>query len=414
MILRARVILPISAPPIEDGALIINGGKISRVAPFRDLRPPTRETIIDLGDVVVLPGLINAHCHLDYTDMAGQLSPPRAFTDWIASITAAKTGWSYSDYARSWLNGARQLLGTGVTTVADIEAMPDLLPDVWMATPLRVFSFLEMTGILSRRKPREILAEAVEKITSLKHPRNRAMLSPHAAYSTLPELLRQTAAVARRRRWLVSTHIAESEQEFDMFQHARGAMHQWLVRNGRDGSDCGRGSPVAHFARNKLLGENVIAIHVNYLARGDATLLAKNHTHVVHCPRSHDYFKHTPFPRQRLTNAGVNLCLGTDSLATTRQSGKEKPQLNLFAEMRLLADRDTGASPADILQMATVNGARALGMAGQLGQLSKNATADWIALPFAGRINKTFESVIQHPGRIHAGMIAGQWTVPPP
>lgn len=254
MILRARAILPISAPPIEDGALIINGGKIGRVAPFRDLRPSARENIVDLGEVVVLPGLINAHCHLDYTDMAGQLSPPRAFTDWIASITAAKTGWSYSDYARSWLNGARQLVSTGATTVADIEAMPDLLPDVWVATPLRVFSFLEMTGILSRRKPGEILAEAVEKITSLKHPRSRAMLSPHAAYSTLPELLRQTAAVARRRRWLVSTHIAESEQEFDMFQHARGAMHQWLARNGRESSDCGRGSPVAHFARNKLLG----------------------------------------------------------------------------------------------------------------------------------------------------------------
>jgi cytosine/adenosine deaminase-related metal-dependent hydrolase len=135
---------------------------------------------------------------------------------------------------------------------------------------------------------------------------------------------------------------------------------------------------------------------------------------VVHCPRSHDYFKHTPFPRQRLTNAGVNLCLGTDSLATTRQSGKEKPQLNLFTEMRLLADRDTGASPADILQMATVNGARALGMAEQLGQLSKNAAADWIALPFPRKVGKVLESVLEHSGRIHAGMIAGRWTVPPP
>ena len=414
MILRARVIVPISAPPIEDGALIINGGKVSGVTPFRDLRPRARENLLDLGEVVVLPGLINAHCHLDYTDMAGQLPPPRAFTDWIASITAAKTGWSYSDYAHSWLKGASQLLGTGVTTVADIEAMPDLLPDVWLATPLRVFSFLEMTGILSRRKPAAILAEALEKITSLKHPRNRAMLSPHAAYSTLPELLQRTAAVARRRKWLVSTHIAESGEEFDMFQHARGKMHQWLGRNGRDGSDCGCGSPVAHYARNKLLGENVLAIHVNYLARGDATLLAKNHTHVVHCPRSHDYFKHPPFQRQRLVNAGVNLCLGTDSLATTRRNGKEKPQLNLFAEMRLLADRDPAASPADILQMATVNGARALGMAGHAGQLSKNAAADWIALPFAGKASKVLEAVLQHPGRIHAGMIAGQWTVPLP
>jgi cytosine/adenosine deaminase-related metal-dependent hydrolase len=414
MILRARVILPISAPPIEDGAIIINEGKITRVTPFIDLKPNAREKIIDLGDVAILPGLINAHCHLDYTDMAGQLPPPRAFTDWIASITAAKTGWCYSDYASSWLNGAHQLLSSGVTTVADIEAMPDLLPEVWLATPLRVFSFLEMTGILSRRKPREILAEAVDKIGALKHPRNRAMLSPHAAYSTLPELLRRTATVARRRQWRVSTHIGESEQEFEMFQSAGGKMHQWLGRNGRDNSDCGRGSPVAHFARNKLLGENVLAIHVNYLARGDATLLAKNRTHVVHCPRSHDYFKHTPFQRQRLANAGVNLCLGTDSLATTRQTGKEKPRLNLFAEMRLLADRDPSVSPATILQMATINGARALGQTTQLGQLAKNAAADLIAIPFRGKTANVFEAIIEHSGPIHAGMIAGNWTVPPP
>ncbi len=231
-----------------------------------------------------------------------------------------------------------------------------------------------MTGILTRRQPREILAEAVEKIICLKHPRNRAMLSPHAAYSTRPELLQRTATAARRRHWLVCAHIAESQQEFDMFRTAQGNMHQWLTRNGRDNSDCGRGSPVAHFARNKLLGENVLAIHVNYLARGDATLLAKNRTHVVHCPRSHDYFKHAPFERQRLANAGVNLCLGTDSLATTRQTGKEKPTLNLFAEMRQLAERDPTVTPAQILQMVTLNGAHALGLAGQIGQLARNAS----------------------------------------
>jgi cytosine/adenosine deaminase-related metal-dependent hydrolase len=414
MILRARVILPVSAPPVEDGGLLINGGKIIRVAPFRDFRAGAKSEVIDLGEVAVLPGLVNAHCHLDYTDMAGQLPPPRAFTDWIGSITAAKTGWSYSEYARSWLRGARQLLETGVTTVADIEAMPDLLPDVWLATPLRVFSFLEMTGILSRRPAREVLAEAVGKIASLKHPRNRAMLSPHAAYSTLPELLQRTATTAHRRRWRVCTHVAESEQEFEMFRGGQGKMHEWLGRNGRDNSDCGRGSPVAHFARNKLLGENVLAIHVNYLARGDATLLAKNRTHVVHCPRSHDYFKHAPFERQRLANAGVNLCLGTDSLATTRQTGKERPTLNLFNEMRLLAERDPTVSPAQILQMVTVNGARALGLTGQVGQLARNAAADWIAVPFTGKTADVLEAVIQHPGRIHAGMIAGSWTVPPP
>ena len=99
--------------------------------------------------------------------MAGELSPPKTFTDWIAAITAAKSAWGYSEYARSWLRGAHQLLKSGVTTVGDIEAMPDLLPEVWDATPLRVFSFLEMTGIKSRRSPQEVLREAVATIVKL-------------------------------------------------------------------------------------------------------------------------------------------------------------------------------------------------------------------------------------------------------
>ena len=413
MILRAKIILPVTAPPIEDGAVFIVGNKIRSITPWRDLRPHVREKILDLGEVILLPGLVNAHCHLDYTDMAGELSPPKTFTDWIAAITAHKTGWSYSDYARSWLHGAHQLLKTGTTTVADIEAMPDLLPEVWDATPLRIFSFLEMTGIRARRQPKEILREAVETIDALRHPRHRAALSPHAPYSTLPELLRLAAAISQKRNWPVSIHVAESVQEFEMFQHARGAMHAWLARNERDNSDCGLGSPVAHLARHRLLGENVLAIHVNCLARGDATLLAKNKTHVVHCPRSHDYFKHPKFERERLAAAGVNLCLGTDSLATTRKTGRHKPELDMFAEMRALADHDKSVSLQEILQMATVNGARALGLTGKIGGLSPGALADMIAIPFHGKPAKIHEAVLHHSGNVTASMIEGRWAIPP-
>jgi cytosine/adenosine deaminase-related metal-dependent hydrolase len=291
--------------------------------------------------------------------------------------------------------------------------MPDLLPEVWDATPLRIFSFLEMTGIKARRAPKDILRDALATMDSLKHPRHRAALSPHAPYSTLPELLRLTARTAQKRKWRVSIHVAESAQEFDMFAHATGEMHDWLKRNGRDNSDCGLGSPVAHLARNRLLGENVLAIHVNHLAHGDAMLLAKNKTTVVHCPRSHDYFKHQKFERQRFANAGVNLCLGTDSLATVRQTGKQKPELDLFAEMRALADQDKTVSPEEILQMVTVNGARALGLAKKTGQLSAGAWADLIAIPLPGNPAKLYETVLAHSGNVHASMIEGRWAVPP-
>jgi cytosine/adenosine deaminase-related metal-dependent hydrolase len=345
--------------------------------------------------------------------MAGELSPPKTFTDWIGGITALRSDWSYSDYARSWLRGAHQLLRTGTTTVADIESMPDLLPEAWEATPLRIFSFLEMTGIKSRRQPKEILREAMEKISSLRHSRNHAALSPHAPYSTRPELLQLTAKTIHKRRWLASIHVAESEQEFEMFQNARGKMHDWLKRNERDNSDCGLGSPVAHLARNQLLGENVLAVHVNYLARGDATLLAKNKTHVVHCPRSHDYFRHTKFERERLANAGVNICLGTDSLATTRKIGKAKPELDMFAEMRALADADKKISPEEILRMSTINGARALGLTSKVGELSKNTLADLIALPCPTKTRNVHEAVIAHTGNVSASMIEGRWAILP-
>jgi aminodeoxyfutalosine deaminase len=359
--------------------------------------------------MILLPGLVNAHCHLDYTDMAGQFRPTGSFTDWIKLITTSKAGWSYADYAQSWLRGAQMLLHTGTTTVADIEAVPD----VWNATPLRVFSFLEMTGITGRRQPHAILQEAVDKITSLPAARGRIGLSPHAPYSTVPELLRLSAKTARERSWRLTTHVAESAQEFEMFTHGHGEMFDWLRRNQRDASDCGGRSPVQHLGRNGLLAENLLAVHANYLGRNDASLLGRQKVSVVHCPRSHDYFGHQPFPREELAAAGVNLCLGTDSLATTRKHRGQPMELNLFEEMRAFAANHPALSPENILQMATLNGARALGMAGQIGGLSENAFADLIAVPHQGKMSDTYEAVLHHSGDVAATMIDGQWAIAP-
>jgi aminodeoxyfutalosine deaminase len=413
MVLRARTLLPVVRPAMENGAVIIAGNRIRAVGPWRDLRPQARGKILDLGDAVLLPGLVNAHCHLDYTHLAGMLPPPKTFTDWIPLIMGARAEWGYSDYMRSWREGARMLVRTGTTTVADIETVPDLLPEVWDDTPLRVFSFLEMTGIRARRDPRGVLREAVEKIDSLAHPRCAAWLSPHAPYSTLPELLRLSAAIARKRRWRLSIHVAESEPELEMFLRARGNMFRWMERNARDLSDCGLGSPVRHLARNRVLGENLLAIHANLLVRGDAALLGKHRVHVVHCPRSHDYFRHPPFPRRRLANAGVNLCLGTDSLATVRKTRKQNPELDLFEEMRELAAGEPDLSAAEILRMATVNGARALGLAGQIGGLSQNALADLIVIPARTQAKAVYDDVLAHAGPVSASMIDGRWVVPP-
>jgi len=180
-------------------------------------------------------------------------------------------------------------------------------------------------------------------------------------------------------------------------------------------SDCGHGSPVQHLERCGYLDETLLAVHVNYLWRHDAGALGRNRVSVAHCPRSHDYFRHLRFPREELEGAGVNLCLGTDSLATTRkESGHPPLELNLFAEMQTLATNSPDLAPDKILRMATVNGAQALGRHGELGELSQNALADLVAVPFAGPEREVFEAIIHHSGEVPASMIGGAWAVPPP
>ncbi len=413
LLLRARVVLPIRRPPIADGAVVVSGQRIAAVGTWRSLRYRYAGEVHDLGDVVLLPGLVNAHCHLDYTHMAGMFPPQKRFCDWIKLITTEKAHWTFSDYAEAWLDGARMLLRSGTTTVADIEAVPELLPDVWTATPLRVISFLEMTGVRSRRQPELILQEALEKIDTLPLHRCSAALSPHAPYSTTPCLLQRTAALAQKRRLRVTTHIAESATEFEMIRHARGEMFDWLQRNERDMADCGRRSPVQHVAQAGLLGRNFLAAHVNCLARGDAAALARKQASVVHCPRSHDYFQHPEFPYRALAKAGVNICLGTDSLATVKMKPRQIVELNMFAEMRAFAKAQPMVAPEQIIRMATINGARALGLRGQVGELRAKAFADLITLPFNGKPADSYAAVLTHAGPIADGMIDGDWTISP-
>jgi aminodeoxyfutalosine deaminase len=409
LLLRSRLVLPVSRPPVPDGAVLVRGNRIAAVGRWRDLAPASRARLVDLGEKVLLPGLVNAHCHLDYTHMAGQFAYVQSFTEWLQLITSTKAGWELADYLASWRCGAEMLLRTGTTTVGDVEAVPHLLPQAWHTTPLRVLSFLEMIGLTARRPPQRVLREALDKIDSVAAPLLGLGLSPHAPYSTVPELLRQIVAVARKRRFPLTIHLAESAAEFEMFTHGRGEMFDWLQRSGRDMSDCGAGSPVQYLRRCGMLGENLLAVHVNYLARGDAALLGQNRVSVVHCPRSHYYFGHEPFPLRRLARAGVNLCLGTDSLSTVVQRRHQPLELSMFEEFRALAKAMPSLSPRLILNMATLNGARALGQSGRLGELSPGALADLIAVPYAGANSGVYDALVSHKGKVADCLLDGRW-----
>jgi len=403
MLLRARHVYPVCSPPIEDGAVIIRDDTILEVGRFRDLSSQDPEQT-DLGEVVLMPGLINAHCHLDYTRMAGMIPPPVDFVGWIEAIIALKADWDYSDYASSWLAGAGQLLNSGVTTVADMEAVPELIPEVWNATPLRVHSFIELINVRGRQTPEAQVEEALHRLREYPNPRGGVGLSPHSLYSTNARL----RALARDSGLPLAIHVAESAEEDQMFRQGAGRMHRWLSRNGRDMSDCDGRSPVRQLAEQGLLRPGTLAVHCNYLDADDIRTLAESGVSVVHCPNSHAYFDHAPFPAEALIQAGVNIALGTDSLASTLKQGGRKPALNLFDELRLFARAHPAIDPAYLIHTVTTHAARALGVGDTRGQLKSGAAADLIAFE---AIDAEPETLIHaDPARLQS-MIAGQWQV---
>jgi cytosine/adenosine deaminase-related metal-dependent hydrolase len=132
----------------------------------------------------------------------------------------------------------------------------------------------------------------------------------------------------------------------------------------------------------------------------------------VHCPRSHAFFGHRAFPFEELAAAGVNICLGTDSLATVSKSRGEPFSLNMFSEMRALAKTLPALSPRRILEFATLGAAKAIQREHQLGALRPDANADLIALPWKGR-GDVYDAVLNHRGDVHASMIGGTWAIEP-
>jgi cytosine/adenosine deaminase-related metal-dependent hydrolase len=279
---------------------------------------------------------------------------------------------------------------------------------------LRVFSFLEMIGITGRRPPEEILGETLSRARSLRRAGCRPGLSPHAPYSTLPSLLAQCGRAMRRHRLRLATHVAESATEYEMFRHGRGEMYEWLKRSAREMSDCGGRTPVEHLERCGVLGPSTVVAHANYITPEDIALLAERGVSVAHCPRSHAYFRHDSFPFRPLMSAGVNICLGTDSLASVWKSRGQVVELDMFQEMGALAVSAPFLAPRAILRMATVNGAISLGIQDSVGHLTPGTRADLVSIPFSARPKEVYEAVVAHCGPVKGSMVSGRWVIPPP
>jgi aminodeoxyfutalosine deaminase len=391
MMIRARTVVTMDGAPVENGAVVVSKNRIVDVGRYNDLKTHNSGNAIDLGDQVLLPGLINTHCHLDYTCLRGKIPTQKSFTDWVRAINAEKSELSPKDYVASIRHGFEEAKRFGTTAVANLTAFPELIPQI--RPPIRSCWFAELIDI---RAPERAIDQVESAIESLSRARSRSApwgLAPHALFTASKDLFRRCAEIAAQNDTLLTTHLAESSEEMEMFHDASGPLYDFIKSIGRPMNDCGNETPLRLFLGTidqRALPRWIVA-HLNEFADSDFDLLERpgQKFHVAHCPRSHQFFRRDRFAFERLRALGFNVCLGTDSLASN-------DNLSLFAEMRAFQTAFPSISAEEILRMATVNSARALGQENALGSICSGAVADLIALPLSGR--NLFEEIVAFTG----------------
>jgi cytosine/adenosine deaminase-related metal-dependent hydrolase len=397
MIVRARIVVTMDGPPIDNGAVRIAGNRIIEVRKFSEVAAASDE-IIDLGERVLLPGLINAHCHLDYTCLRGKIPRQTSFTDWIRAINVEKAGLTADDYVASISNGFTQAQQFGTTTIANLTAFPELVAKI--NPPIRTWWFAELIDVREPEHANEIVDEA---IAALKRAENWG-LAPHAPFTASENLFRECQEIAMRENILLTTHLAESHEEMEMFRDASGALYQFMKGIGREMTDCGHDTPLGRFLGR--LGEaslpSWIIAHLNELTENDFDLLAQMRRKfpIVYCPRSHAYFGHPSFQFEKLQAHGSNICLGTDSLASN-------DDLSLFGEMRAFQKKFPNVSSEKIIEMVTVNPARALQKENAFGKIARSFLADMIAIPLTDS-RTVYETILNFVGKVPWIMLHGK------
>jgi cytosine/adenosine deaminase-related metal-dependent hydrolase len=386
MIIRARIVVTMNGPPIENGAVAISENQIIDVGKFSEVSARhSGKKIVDLGEQALLPGLINAHCHLDYTCLRGKIPPRKSFADWIRAINAEKAKLSREDYLASINQGFAEAKRFGTTTIANLTAFPELISQI--QPPVQAWWFAELIDVRSPERANEIVDLGIE---SLKSAPNWG-LAPHALFTASRDLYRRCEEVARREKILLTTHLAESREEMEMFRHGSGPLYEFMRSIDRPMDDCGQETPLKKFVGrlgDAVLPAQWIVAHLNELTESDFKLLKEltSKFHIVHSPRSHDYFGHRRFPFEKLRALGFNICLGTDSLASNET-------LSLFAEMRTFQRSQPGISPDKLFEMVTINAALALHQDKSLGRIRAGFRADLIAVPCIGNGN-LFEQIV--------------------
>lgn len=370
--LRARLVFPVTGPPLSNGVLTIQGGRIVDV----DARSCTSAE--ELGNVALLPGLVNAHTHLEFSGLREPLGRSGVgLVDWIRAVIEYRRE-SAVTAAQAIERGLDESHTSGTTCLAEI-AQPQWSAEPFCRARLDATVFLELIAPTASRVPAAMEAARHHLDAADTSSPWRAGLSPHAPYSVHPDLLAGAISLSSSRQVPLAMHLAESQAEIDWLRSGRGPFSEFLSRlDGWDSEAFPPGRRPLDYLRALAECHQAIVIHGNYLDDEEIAFLAdqRERMAVVYCPRTHAYFGHVAHPVERLLAAGATVALGTDSRAST-------PDLSLLAEMRFAAQRHPALAPELVVKLATWFGARALGRESEIGSLEPGKRADMaiVALP---------------------------------
>ena len=370
--------MPVTTPPIRDGVVVVDGTDIVYVgnaanAPAGDDR--------DLGNALLLPGLVNAHTHLELTAMRGFLEG-LPFQQWVGQLTNARRAvLDVEALSLSARMGIREGLQVGITTFADtcssgvaLRAMRD--------TRVRGVMYQEVFGPDATQCDESLatLRAQIAELREIETTRVRVGVSPHAPYSVSPELFARVATMGQTESLPIAIHVAESESEAEFVRDGTGSFAEKHRTRGI-AVKARAVSPIAHLSSTGVLDARPLLIHCVHVDSGDIATIAAARCAVAHCPASNATLGHGIAPVDEMLAAGIAMGLGSDSVASNNRMDMLE-EARIAALMQRARCQRHDVMPAQLaLELATIRGATALGISDRVGSLEKGKAADLAAFP---------------------------------
>lgn len=377
----ARWVLPISAPAIEHGCVTVRDGRLAYVGP-RAGAPPSE--MRELGECVLLPGLVNAHTHLELTVMRGFLED-MPFRPWLMRLTKARTDvLDREDLLASAIVGVSEGLSAGITTFADTCAS-GVAHEALRTLGARGAVYQEVFGP-DPSQCRASLAGLRENVDALRRDDSalvRTGVSPHAPYTVSDELFAATADYARAEELRLAVHIAESHDEWRMVAEGEGEFARGWRERGIEVRVRGE-SPVHLLERTGVLDRRALLIHCVHVNDADLGRMRDHACAVAHCPASNAKLGHGISRLLEMMSRQIPVGLGSDSVASNNRMDLLGEARLAVLMQRVLAGAHASLPAAGALELATLGGARALGLAAEVGSLDVGKAADLAVFSLEG------------------------------